>query len=58
MFTTEEKRQKAFLVGIQTPECPEVKCRELLEELSELSDTLGLEVVGSVIAKQREPNIR
>ena len=58
MFTTEEKQQKAFLVGIQTPECPEEKCRELLEELSELSATLGLEVVGSVIAKQREPNIR
>ncbi len=58
MIETEEKQKKAFLVGIQTPELPEEKCRELLDELSELTDTLGLEVVGSVIAKQREPNIR
>ena len=58
MYETEEKQKRAFLVGIQTPECPEEKCRELLDELSELVDTLGLEVVGTVMAKQREPNVR
>ena len=46
----------AFLVAIQTQECGAEECAELLLELQELCTTLGLNVVGSDIAKQREPN--
>ena len=46
----------AFLVAIQTQECGAEECAELLQELKELCTTLGLDVVGSDIAKQREPN--
>ena len=46
----------AYLVAIQTQQCGSEECAELLLELKELCDTLGLIVVGSEIAKQREPN--
>ncbi|MBQ6474562.1 MAG: GTPase HflX [Victivallales bacterium] len=48
----------AFLVGIQTDECGQEECAELLNELKALVDTLGIATVGQTIAKQREPNPR
>ena len=52
------KVENAFLVGIQTPQCPEEVCRELLAELAELVTTLGLTVMDSCIVKLRDPNPR
>ena len=55
---TAAKITTAYLVGIQTQECGEEECAELLGELETLCGTLGLQVVGKEIAKQREPNPR
>ena len=56
--TTQETPHKAFLIGTfglnQTTEV----AAELLHELHELTDTLGLEVVGEELVKIREPNPR
>ena len=52
------KVRRAFLVGIQNDDCGPEECEELLEELRALVDTLGLETVGRLVAKQREPNPR
>jgi hypothetical protein len=37
--------QRAFLIGVQTPEMPEGEGEELLAELTELVENLGLSVV-------------
>ena len=55
---TAAKITTAYLVGIQTQECGEEECAELLGELETLCGTLGLQVVGKEIAKHREPNPR
>jgi GTP-binding protein HflX len=52
------KVECAFLVGIQTPHCPEEACRELLNELSELVGTLGLTVAEACVVKLRDQNPR
>ncbi|NLF61114.1 MAG: GTPase HflX, partial [Lentisphaerae bacterium] len=52
------KVENAFLVGIQTQQCPEGFCQELLDELAELVTTLGLAVLDSCIVKLRDQNPR
>ena len=52
------KVENAFLVGIQTQQCPEEFCQELLDELAELVTTLGLAVLDSCIVKLRDQNPR
>lgn len=52
----EDKVTTAFLIGIQNQDCGPEECTELLNELAELVDTLGLDIAGAEIAKQREPN--
>lgn len=52
------KVESAFLVGIQTQQCPEEVCQELLDELAELVSTLGLEILDSCIVKLRDQNPR
>lgn len=52
------KITSAYLVGIQTNDCDLETCEDLLSELATLCGTLGLNVVGSEVAKQREPNPR
>ena len=51
-----DKLTKAFLVGIQLPEATREEAEELLEELRELVNTLGLEIVGSDIGRIRKRN--
>lgn len=51
-----DKVQFAFLVGVQTSESGPERTAELLAELSELVRTLGLEIMGQVTVKLREPN--
>lgn len=52
------KIRTAFLVGMQNQGRGPEEAASLTAELGELCDTLGLEIVGSIIAKQREPNPR
>jgi GTP-binding protein HflX len=47
------KAQRAFLVGVQTPEMPEGEGEELVAELTELVENLGLSIVSSVFVKLR-----
>lgn len=54
--TPEPKR--AFLIGTFTPDADPGEAQELLHELEELVDTLGLVNVGSQLVKYREPNSR
>ena len=44
--STAAKITTAFLVGIQTQECGEEECAELLNELETLCGTLGLQEIG------------
>ncbi len=53
-----EVPQRAFLVGVQTAETTAEKANELLDELGELVDTLGLVLAGRLVVKLREPNAR
>jgi GTP-binding protein HflX len=50
------KAQRAFLIGVQTPEMPEGEGEELLEELTELVENLGLTIVRSNLVKLRAPS--
>ena len=50
--------KKAYLIGVQSFEVNEAQAVELLDELGELVDTLGLETVGRSVVKLREPNAR
>lgn len=61
MFEIREKPQKverAFLVGIQFPDQTEERSQELLDELEELSDTFGVQTVGSIIIKLSKSQAR
>ncbi|NMA42306.1 MAG: GTPase HflX [Oligosphaeraceae bacterium] len=46
----------AFLVGVQTQETSADEAQDLLAELAELTDTLGLPQAGSCLARLREIN--
>jgi GTP-binding protein HflX len=50
------KAQRAFLVGVQTQEMPAGEGEELLAELTELVENLGLAVVRSTLVRLRTPN--
>jgi GTPase len=50
------KAQRAFLVGVQTPDMPEGEGEELLEELTELVENLGLSIIQSTMVKLRFPS--
>jgi GTP-binding protein HflX len=50
------KAQRAFLIGVQTPEMPEGEGEELLAELTELVENLGLSIVRSAFVKLRAPS--
>jgi GTP-binding protein HflX len=61
VFTVKEdpkKVERAFLVGVQFPDQPEDEAALLLAELAELSDTLGVGVVGSMLTRIRKPQSR
>ena len=50
------KAQRAFLIGVQTPDMPDGEGDELLAELTELVENLGLSIVRSVSLKLRSPS--
>ncbi|MCC5789537.1 MAG: GTPase HflX [Opitutales bacterium] len=61
MFEVKEKPkmvERAFLVGIQTPEMNAREGEELLAELAELVRSLEIGVVGSLLVNLREPKAR
>ena len=55
-MNTSSSHITAYLVGLETQDSVLQESRDLLAELVALSDTLGLEVVGMEIARQRIPN--
>ncbi len=55
---TARRPARAFLVGLQTEGVSAELARELLDELAELSATLGVEVVGEQLVHLREPQPR
>ena len=50
------KAQRAFLVGVQTPDMPEGEAEELLSELTELVENLGLGIVRTTLVRLRSPS--
>jgi GTP-binding protein HflX len=50
------KAQRAFLVGVQTADMPEGEGEELLAELTELVENLGLSVVRATLVRLRSPS--
>ena len=50
------KAQRAFLVGVQTADMPEGEGDELLAELTELVENLGLSVVRTTLVRLRSPS--
>ncbi len=50
------KAQRAFLIGVQTPEMPDGEGDELLAELTELVENLSLSIVRSVSVRLRAPS--
>ena len=50
------KAQRAFLIGVQTPDMPEGEGDELLAELTELVENLGLTIVRTVSIRLRSPS--
>ncbi|HXQ81732.1 MAG TPA: GTPase HflX [Opitutaceae bacterium] len=50
------KAQRAFLVGVQTPDMPPGEADELLAELTELVENLGLSVVRATRVNLRSPS--
>ena len=50
------KAQRAFLIGVQTTDMPDGEGDELLAELTELVENLGLSIVRSVSLKLRSPS--
>jgi len=49
------KAQRAFLIGVETPDMPAGEAAELLAELAELVENLGLAIVGSQFVRLRSP---
>jgi GTP-binding protein HflX len=47
------KAQRAFLVGVQTADMPEGEGEELLAELTELVENLGLSIVRTILVRPR-----
>lgn len=47
------KAQRAFLIGVQTPDMPDGEGEELLTELTELVENLGLSIVSKAMVKLR-----
>jgi GTP-binding protein HflX len=56
LLPTLPKAQRAFLVGIQAPDMPEGEGDELLAELTELVENLGLSVVRATLVRLRSPS--
>jgi GTP-binding protein HflX len=52
---TTSRLERAFLVGVQTPEMPPGEGQELLDELRELVETMGVAVVRSTLVDLRAP---
>lgn len=52
------KVERAFLVGVHLPETSGETAEDLLEELAELTDTLGVPVVGRRLVRVRKPASR
>ena len=50
------KAQRAFLIGVQTPEMPAGEGEELLAELTELVENLSLSIVRTTLVKLRAPS--
>lgn len=50
--------EKAFLVGVQRQDQSEDDSKELIDELAELADTFGVDVVGFCIAKLGTPSAK
>jgi len=50
------KAQRAFLVGVQTADMPEGEGEELLAELTELVENLGLSIVRTSLVRLRSPS--
>ncbi|MCC5022443.1 MAG: GTPase HflX [Candidatus Synoicihabitans palmerolidicus] len=48
--------ERAFLVGVQTASMSAHEAEELVVELTELVENLGITVVGRIIVKLRQPN--
>jgi len=53
---TQPKAQRAFLIGVQTPDMPEGEGEELLAELTELVENLGLSITRAVSIRLRSPS--
>jgi len=49
------KAQRAYLIGVETPDLPAGEAAELLAELTELVENLGLAIVGAQLVKLRSP---
>ena len=52
---TKSRLERAFLVGVQTPQMPPGEGQELLDELRELVETMGIAVVRSTLVALRAP---
>lgn len=50
------KAQRAFLIGVQSREMPEGEGEELLAELTELVENLGLQVARATLVRLRDPS--
>ena len=53
---TEQRPERAYLVGVQTDKIPKAEAESLLYELAGLASTLSLDVAGSILVKLRERN--
>jgi len=49
------KAQRAFLIGVETPDMPKGEAEELLAELTELVENLGLGIARSQLVRLRSP---
>ncbi len=56
LLPTLPKAQRAFLVGVQTAEMPDGEAEELLSELTELVENLGLFVARTTLVRLRSPS--
>ena len=56
LLPTLPSAQRAFLVGVQTPDMPDGEGEELLAELTELVENLGLSVVRATLVRLRSPS--
>jgi len=58
LIISAETSERAVLVGLVTPEQPETKAREYIDELAFLADTAGAETIGTFFQKADYPNPR